>query len=149
MSVLSAGTYRFDDIEVGDRYRTGSVTVTAAMIAQFAELSGDRFEIHLSKEGAARHGFPDIVAHGLLILSLTDGLKNTCDVWIESQASLGWDLRFTAPVLAGESISVNVEIAGKRAVKDPARGIVTLGVEVVNQEGRPVLTADQTVMTYR
>ncbi|WP_363262176.1 MaoC/PaaZ C-terminal domain-containing protein [Mesorhizobium sp.] len=36
----------------------------------------DRFEIHMSDEAALRHGFPASVAHGLLVLSLVDGLKN-------------------------------------------------------------------------
>ena len=149
MRDLPAGTYRFDDIEVGDRFETGFQQVTAEMIKDFARLSGDRFEIHLSAEGAARHGFPNVVAHGLLILSLADGLKNSGDVWIEAQAALGWNQRFTAPVFAGDRIAVKLQIAGKRPLADGARGILALAVEVVNQDGVVVLAGEQTVMAYR
>ncbi|HTN95465.1 MAG TPA: MaoC/PaaZ C-terminal domain-containing protein, partial [Nordella sp.] len=99
MTVLAAGTYFYEDVEAGDVIETGALPITTAHIDRFADLTGDRFEIHMSEEGAAKHGFPKRVAHGLLILSLVDGLKNQAGAQFASVASLGWDWKFAAPVL--------------------------------------------------
>lgn len=149
MRELEQGSYRFDEIEVGDFFYSASRQVSAAEIAEFARLSGDHFEIHISREAAQRHGFRDIVAHGLFVLAMTDGLKNNCGVWIETQASLGWDQSFTAPVLAGDRISVRVEVAAKRPISDPSRGIVTIAVETTNQDGVTVMRGENRLMVYR
>lgn len=73
---LPPGIHGADALRPGDRVDCGSVTVTAGMIDDFAYLTGDRFEIHMSDAAAKRHGFAARVAHGLLVLSLVDGLKN-------------------------------------------------------------------------
>ncbi len=102
---LAPGLHALEDLGRGEWYETGSVTLTTDMIDRFAELSGDRFEIHMDAEAARRLGFADRVAHGLLVLSLVDGLKNQSDVRLLAVASLGWDWHFLAPVLAGDTIS--------------------------------------------
>ncbi len=51
------------------------MTVTAEMIDEFADITGDRFEIHMSGKAARRHGPDARVAHGPLVLSLIDGLR--------------------------------------------------------------------------
>ncbi|MCA3487613.1 MAG: hypothetical protein IOC98_03705 [Rhodobacter sp.] len=47
------------------------------MIDRFADLSGDRFALHLSYDAAREPGFPRHVAQGRPVLSLIDGPKNT------------------------------------------------------------------------
>ena len=96
---LPPGRYGFDDANPGDRIETDALSVTPALIDAFADLTGDRFEIHLSDAAAQRHGFPARVAHGLLVLSLIDGLKNQCPAQFNAVASLGWEWSFRAPVL--------------------------------------------------
>jgi len=108
--------------------------VTAAVIEAFAEMTGDRFEIHMSDEAALRHGFPARVAHGLLVLSLVDGLKNDAIARFRAVASLGWTWRFSAPVLAGDTIKAEVKVADKRTTHNPARALLRLRFVVRNQE---------------
>lgn len=88
---LSAGEYFYEDLAIGDWYETGALVVTDAHIVGFAGLSGDFFDIHMDDEFARAHGFPGRVAHGLLGLALTDGLKNRAAVRIMAIASLGWN----------------------------------------------------------
>lgn len=137
---LPPGRYRLGDLAAGDRIDAGSITVPAALIDAFADLSGDRFAIHMD-DGAARDlGFPARVAHGLLVLSLIDGLKNRAPAQIEAVASLGWDMAFRAPVLAGDTIGAEFRVASLRPASAPRqeRGIVTLAVTVTNQDGHTV-----------
>jgi len=56
-------------------------------------------------------------------------------------AYLGGEIRIVAPVLAGDTIRVEVEVADKRETKKPDRGIVTYQHHVVNQRGETVLEA--------
>ncbi|MBN9550939.1 MAG: MaoC family dehydratase, partial [Alphaproteobacteria bacterium] len=116
----------YEDVEVGDHFETPSRDVTAAVIDAFAEMTGDRFEIHMSDEAARRHGFPVRVAHGLLVLSLVDGLKNNAIARFRSVASLGWTWKFSAPVLAGDTVNAQVTVAEKRTTRNPARAILCL-----------------------
>ena len=145
---LGPGRYRLRQLRPGDRIDAGQRQVTAGLIDAFAEMSGDRFEIHVSAEAARRHGFDDRVAHGLLVLSLVDGLKNGAPAQFDAIASLGWDWRFAAPVLADDTIAVAITVTALRPTSDGNRGITTLTFEVTNQRGETVQTGENRLMIY-
>ncbi|WP_299967670.1 MaoC/PaaZ C-terminal domain-containing protein [uncultured Roseobacter sp.] len=132
---LKPGLYGFAHLSPGDRIRTTGRPITAAMIDDFAELSGDRYAIHMDDAAAQARGFAARVAHGLLILSLIDGLKNTAPARIDALASLGWTWDFTAPVHVGDMITATFQVAEKRTTSSGKRGIVILDVSVTNQSG--------------
>ncbi|MEM9550241.1 MAG: MaoC family dehydratase [Pseudomonadota bacterium] len=127
---LTPGRYGLDDLRPGDWWDTGSKEITADQIDRFAALSGDRFEIHMSDEAARAYGFPGRVAHGLLVLSLVDGLKNTSPVELAAVASLSWDWSFRQPVFIGMTLSARISVEAKRLTSKPDRGIATLGFDV-------------------
>jgi len=146
---LGPGRYGVDDVAPGDRIETGRHSVTAADIDGFAALTGDRFEIHMEDGAARSHGFPGRVAHGLLVLSLVDGLKNQAPAQFRAIASLGWDWAFRRPVLVGDEIGAVLRVAEKRAVTKPDCGILTLAFEVTNQRGEIVQTGTNLLLAYR
>jgi 3-hydroxybutyryl-CoA dehydratase len=146
--LLPAGRFGFSDVAQGDVVETGAVMVTAEMIDQFAGMTGDRFEIHMSDEAAQRHGFRERVAHGLLVLSLIDGLKNQAAAQFQAQASLGWDWSFQAPVLAGDTISATMTVISIKPVSAGDRAVVTLGFDVKNQSGVTVQQGTNRLMVY-
>ncbi|MFN0115272.1 MAG: MaoC family dehydratase [Paracoccaceae bacterium] len=136
--VLGPGRYGFADLDLGDRIETAAATVTVADIDRFADLTGDRFALHMSDEAARDLGFPARVAHGLLVLSLIDGLKNQAPAGLDAVASLGWEMRFRAPVLAGDSLRATFTVESMRPAREAARGIAVVAVEVLNQRGEVV-----------
>ena len=146
---LPPGLYGYDAVSVGDRIDTASRLVTAGTIDHFAALTGDRFEIHMTTDGAVRHGFPARVAHGLLVLSLIDGLKNQCPAQFHALASLGWDWSFRRPVFVGDTIRATITVAGKRPTGHAERGILTLAVECLNQRDEAVQRGTNQLMAYR
>ncbi len=146
--LLTAGLYGFGDVEVGDTIATGKTIVDEAQIDLFAALTGDSYGIHMEREAAIRHGFTGRVAHGLLVLSLVDGLKFKADAQFKAQASLGWDWKFVAPVVAGDFVSASISVANKRRTRDPRRGILTLDIEVRNQHGTVVQLGENRLMAY-
>lgn len=148
-NVLAPGRYHFEDIAVGDVIETDALTLTIDHIDRFAELTGDFFEIHVSEDGAARHGFPARVAHGLLVLSLVDGLKNRAGAQFAAVASLGWDWKFVAPVFPGDVLRAVLTVRGKRETRRPERGILTIDFVVLNQNGDTVQSGANTLMVLR
>lgn len=146
---LGPGRYGADAVNTRDWIDCGCRTVSAAHILAFAELTGDRFEIHMSDAAAQRHGFARQVAHGLLVLSLVDGLKNQAEAQFNARASKGWDWSFKAPVLAGDRIFARLEIVGKRPARMPDQAVLTLEFRVTNQDGTLVQTGSNALLAYR
>ena len=64
----------FDDVEVGQEWRSLGRTISEADIINFAGLSGDFNPIHIDHEFAKTTPFRRPIAHGLLVLSLSSGL---------------------------------------------------------------------------
>ena len=143
---LPPGTYGFGDLAVGDSWATGTTPITAALIDAFTAVTGDRFEIHMTEEGAARYGFKTRVAHGLLVLSVVDGLKNLSPVQLRAVASLDWQWTFSSPVHAGDQISARITVTSIGLTKKPDRGIAMLGFSVTNQDGRVVQSGTNQLM---
>lgn len=135
---LTAGEYGFDQIEAGDWYETAGVTVTEAHIVGFAGLTGDLFDVHMDDEFAREAGFPGRIAHGLLGLAMADGLKTRCPVRLLGLATLGWNWSFRAPLLPGDRIHARLWVVAKRETRRADRGIVTLGMRVVNQRSETI-----------
>jgi acyl dehydratase len=144
--LLPPGRYGLAALRPFDRIETGAVTVTAAMIDRFADLSGDRFALHMDDAAARALGFPARVAHGLLVLSMIDGLKNQAPAQFDAIASLGWDIRFAAPVLAGDSLTALLVVQSTRLAADGLRGIAVLSVEARNQTGKIVQRGQTSLM---
>ncbi len=146
---LAEGRHFFDDICVGDYLETGSAEVTAELIRQYAELSGDRYALHLDDKAANDLGFPGLIAHGILILGLADGLKFQSPVQMDGIASLGWDIVFTSPVFAGDNVSVQITVTDKRVTSRQDRGIATFEFVVRNQRGDVVQRGTNKLMMCR
>ena len=142
---LPPGNYWFEDLKQGDWFETGHIVVTESHIVNFAGLSGDFFDVHMDDEFARSQGFPGRIAHGLLGLALADGLKNRASVRLMVAASLGWNWKFTGPILAGDRIGVTIKVQEKR-LSSKGRGILTLHLEVTQQEGRVVQKGETTLL---
>ncbi len=148
-SIVPAGRY-FDQIEVGEQYVTPGITVTNYHVMQFAGLSMDFFELHTNQEYARQTPFGRRVAHGLLGLALADGLKNRSAFQARAIASLAWVWEFTGPIFLDDTIHVRLTVQEKRASRSkPDRGVVTLGLEVVNQRGEVVQRGENRLMVER
>jgi len=136
--LLAPGMYDLNDLEIGDHFVTSGMTLTEAHIVNYAGVSGDMYDIHLDDVAAQQAGFSGRIAHGLLGLALTDGLKTRSPVRMSALATLGWNWSFRAPLHIGDRIQVEIEVVGKRVTKRIDRGIATLKLCVLNQLGNVV-----------
>lgn len=139
---------RYEQIEEGLAFRTGGITVGEAHVLAFAGLTGDFFDIHMDEDYARELGYPGRVAHGLLGLALTDGLKNRAPVRFAAIVSLNWRWSFAGPILIGDRIAARIAVLGRRRTRNPARGIVTLGFELSNQKNEVVQKGENDLMVH-
>jgi acyl dehydratase len=145
---LDPALLRYGQIAEDLAFETGGIVVTEAHIVAFAGLTGDFFDIHMDDSYAQELGYPGRVAHGLLGLALCDGLKNRAPVRFAAIVSLNWRWSFTGPILVGDRIAARIRVLGKRLTKNPARGIVTLGFELVNQKNAVVQKGENDLMVH-
>jgi acyl dehydratase len=136
----------FEDIELGMQFESATHTVMPADIVGFADVTRDHHPLHLDADYAKSQGFPSVIAHGLFGLSLMEGLKSELKLYEEtSVASLGWDeVRFKAPVLAGDQLRVRFRFVEKRPTRNPARGLVIEALDLINQRDEIVTQARHT-----
>ena len=117
-----------------------SRTVTEADIVNFAGLSGDFVELHMSEAFAAKGPFGKRIAHGALVFSISTGLSVQLDQITDTViAFYGVDkLRFTKPVFIGDTVHLTKKVISKEQ-KGPGRGVVTFETTVLNQNNEPVI----------
>ena len=132
----------YEDVPVGERTRTGSFTFTRDSIVAFARLY-DPQPMHLDEAAAKGTLFGMLVASGWQTLNLTmrlmveaKPLGATPLVGIEIN-----EIRFTRPVLPGDSISAELEIVKKWLSKTrPDRGFLQGRTITSNQKSAEVST---------
>jgi acyl dehydratase len=137
---------RYEDIELGAEFESATHTVTARDIEAFADVTRDHHPLHLEAAYARSRGFSTVIAHGLFGLSLMEGLKSELKLYEEtSVASLGWDeVRFKAPILAGDQLRVRFCFIEKRPTRNPGRGVVIEALDLINQRDEVVTQARHT-----
>ncbi len=136
----------YDDAKVGDECVTPSLTVTEAHIMTYADLTGDRTPVHIDEEYAKTTPFGTRVAHGLLGLSIADGLKTQAEYRFLPGMSLGWTWDFVGPIKIGDTVRVKFRVGSMRTTKRPGWGIVVLPSELINQRGEVVQRGEHRLM---
>lgn len=131
----------FDDLKIGDRWQTPSRTMTDAMFAFFAGMSGDNHPLHYDVEYArTKTPFGKPLAHGLLVMGMTAvGASPLAHRLHDSMiAFLEQGCRFLKPVVIGDTLYPEHEVAATER-KSGERGIVRIAARVKNQRGEVVL----------
>lgn len=129
-----------DDYQVGDRVSARRVFGDAE-VRSFAELSGDRNELHLDDEYARQSRFGRRVVHGMLTASLFTRLIGM-ELPGRGTIYMQQTLRFTAPVFVGEEIEAIVEVAAI----DRDRRRLTLSTVARKGDGTQVIVGEALVM---
>lgn len=144
---LETTNYYFDEVEVGDYFETSSRTVTETDLVMFSGLSGDYTLLHTDAEYAASTAFGGRIAHGCLILSIATGLSFRIGQDMSRVVAFyGMDnVRFTAPVHIGDTISMTGEIISLQD-KGEKGGVVTRRDSIKNQRGETVAVLDKRLL---
>jgi acyl dehydratase len=140
---VAGGPVHFEEFTVGARYQTLGRTVAEFEILQFVTLTGFTEPLFMDLEYIRRESvFGARVAPGVLTFALAEGLTlQTGILHGTGLALLSYDVRVLAPVLAGDTISVELEVVDRRETKKPDRGVVTFRHRIRNQRGEAVMEA--------
>jgi|SRR5215207_1359213 len=141
----------FEDFEVGDVYEHPlGRTVNTTDNTWLTLLTQNTAPIHYDHHYAEQTNFGRLLVNSIFTLALVVG-QSVTDVSQNVFANLGWDkVWLPAPVFEGDttySRSEVLEARESRSRKDV--GIVTVKTTGYNQDDRPMITFERTVMVYK
>jgi acyl dehydratase len=129
----------FDDVEIGQQWKSLARTITEADIVNFAGLSGDFNPIHIDHHFAQTTPFRRPIAHGLLVFSIASGLGLSAPP-MRTMAILSIrDWNFKNPVFPGDTIHVLSAVLQKEVRSRGRRGEITWQRQIFNQENRLIM----------
>lgn len=140
----------YEEFEIGQRFETPRRTVIEADISAFASLTADFNPVHMDEVFAAQNGFAGRIAHGPMIVGMAFGLASRADIMdgtVLALLEIGWT--FVRPVRPGDTIFAVFTVLEKRPTRAADRGVVTLGIEVLNQHGDVVQTGTAKTLIRR
>jgi acyl dehydratase len=133
----------FQELRVGEEFRSPSRTVTEAHFAAFQALSGDNHPIHYDIEYCRAHGHRGLLAHGLQVLAFAAAGAGSFPHVI-GDALIGFieqSSKFLNPVYVGDTLYTTLTISA--LVPQRTTGVVTMAATIHNQKAELVLTGEQ------
>lgn len=140
LQIMGVGLH-WNDVEVGDRFRTLGKTITEADIAMYVAAVGMVEEMFTNveyiKEVSVIGSRP---VPGSLVFCTAEGLLMQSTMQRTGMAFLEADVKVHKPTTAGDTIHVECEVVEARATSKADRGLLRTSNKVVNQRGEVVLT---------
>jgi acyl dehydratase len=124
----------FEELQIGDCWRSRGRTITETDVVNFANLTGDHDPLHVDHEYASRTSFGRPVAHGLLGLSYLAGMSSNSPA-VHTDAFLAirqWE--FLLPTFIGDTIYAITQVVDVQA-SSRRHGRVTWVRQLENQKG--------------
>ena len=132
----------FEDHEIGETRTTVGRTITEADIVLFAGLSGDYNVLHTDAEHMKASIFGERIAHGLLVLSIQQGLLGRAMRECAGFSLLALKWKFRGPIKIGDTVRVHARVTAVRDGDKPEWGVIAVERRVVNQRGEVVQEGD-------
>ncbi len=140
MRTVGIGFY-WNDLKVGERFRTLNRTITEADIVQFIGVTGMVETLFTDMPFVQEHGvFKGRVSPAALVYTIIEGLLCQATMQTTGLALLEVEKKVLKPVQAGDTVHAEVEVTAVRGTSKGNRGIVTTQNNVINQRGEMVMT---------
>ena len=123
----------FEDVAVGQTWRSSSRKVTDQDLRTFTELSGDRLALHVDDQAAGNSRFGRRIAQGLLGTVIASGLRDVAGK-PTVLVGLSVSVKFKKPIFLGDQLHLEEELIEKRPGK-PNEGVVIYLRRLINQDG--------------
>jgi len=142
-----AGGYFFEDYVVGRRFHHVTPrTLTEGDAALYIGLTGARQAVHCCEPLARALGHRTRPLDDFLVFNVAFG-KTVPDVSYNAIANLGYaDVRFVAPVYAGDTITCESVVIGTKENSNGKSGVVYVRSRAFNQERSEILAWTRWVM---
>ena len=135
-----AGFY-LEDFELGKTYTSLARTVTETDVYLFAGITGDLNPAHINQVASEKTMFKGRIAHGMLSAGFISAVLG---MYLPGPGTIymGQELKFTAPVRIGDTITATGTVSELNVEKNVAK-IETI---CTNQDGKVVVKGMATVM---
>lgn len=125
----------FEDYEVGEEFTSYGRTITEADLTNYTNLAGLKLPMFIDEHFSKEHSiFGTRVLPGLFTASIAAGMLEDI-LGKYTLAALGLnDFKFSAPVKIGDTLKARITVEELKEIKEGTRGLITVKVEVVNQD---------------
>ncbi len=138
----------WEEMPVGFTFRSSSRTITEPDIRGFVNLAGINEPLFYDAQAGLEAGYTAPPAPGMMTFAFAEGLViQGGSIHGTGLAFMHTDMKVAAPVYAGDTITVVVEVTESRATSKPGRGVVTTRNTVVNQRGETVMVYNPVRLT--
>ena len=142
MKTVGIGFY-WNDLKVGERFRTLNRTITEPDIVNFIGVTGMVETLFTDLTFSEHHGaLKGRVVPAACTYAMIEGLLCQATMQTTGLALLEIEKKVLKPVFAGDTVHAEVEVTAVRPTREGNRGIVTTTNDILNQHG-------ETVITYR
>ncbi len=140
METIGIGFY-WDDLEVGQTFKTLNRTITEPDIVNFIGVTG-MVETLFTDLSFADHGglIEGRVVPAACTYTIIEGLLCQATMQTTGLALLEIEQKILKPVFAGDTVHAEVEVTDIHPTSKGNRGVVTTKNDVVNQDGETVIT---------
>lgn len=132
-----------DEIKVGD-FAEFSKTISESDVYLFAGITGDLNPAHVNQQEAEGTRFGGRIAHGMLVSGF---ISTVLGMYLPGPGTiyLSQEVRFTAPVMIGDTITARAEVVEL----EPQKRKVTLKTTVAKQDGVVAVEGQAVVLAPR
>ena len=143
------GTLYFEDLDVGAEYVGPECIVDEDEMLEYSR-KNDPWPIHVDAAAAGRSPFGGVIASGgftiTLSYRLSHGVYNTPNAAWAFLGGFDWQVKFPAPVRAGDALRYRLTVLNKRSSSKPGRGVAKIKSELTNQRGEVVLEVEAAIL---
>lgn len=127
----------FEDLKVGMKYKSRSLTITETHIVMFGHVTTDLNPMHMDAHYSAQFPFGQRIAHGMLTSSLAQASVGP-PLGAEDIATHLEDFYvYRDPVLIGDTLVTEYEVT--ELTPKSRWGLVKIDFKTVNQHGKVVM----------
>lgn len=139
MKLVGTG-FHWDELTLGDEYKTYGRTITETDIVNFVSCVGMLESLFVDGEYRKSHSaMTGHAAPAMLSLSLAEGLVLNATGQGTGLAFLNMEMTVKKPVFVGDTIHVEIEVEESRKTSKSERGLVRTRNRIVNQRGETVI----------
>jgi acyl dehydratase len=141
----------YEEFEVGETIEHATRrTISESDNQRFCDMTMNQQPLHLDAEFAGETQFGERLVNGIYTFALAVGMTipETTDGTIVANLSYD-DVEHPQPVFHGDTIRAESTVTDKRETSDGERGIVTMAVEVFNQDDEVVCSFERTVLSEK
>ncbi len=134
----------FEEFEIGAKFESPGRTITESDVVAFAGVSGDYTSLHTDAEFARGTPHGRRIAHGLLGVAVASGLAARVGIFEGTILALkSQSIHYLSPIYFNDTVHLILTVVEKKKRNERSpRGLVTLQVDLTNQDGKIVTSGN-------